>query len=231
MAGSLAGLPRFLGDLRTYSSLPGAEPMKLRNLQPSLRDWLPESPYDPHYFFQDAWAARRIADHRPPRHVDVGSRVDLAAFLTALTEVVFVDIRPLRARLDRLTSIKGSVLELPFESESIDSLSCLHVAEHVGLGRYGDTLDPKGTEKAATELERVLGPRGELLFSVPVGRPRLCFNAHRIHGPDEVLAMFQQLELREFSAVTDKDEFVTGIDPSEVATARYACGLFRFTRS
>jgi hypothetical protein len=32
----------------------------------------------------------------------------------------------------------------------------MHVVEHVGLGRYGDALDPKGDARACAELARVL---------------------------------------------------------------------------
>jgi SAM-dependent methyltransferase len=199
-------------------------------LYPQLHDRLPTSPYDEHYFFQDIWAARRVAELAPARHVDVGSRVDWVGFLTSLTEVVFVDIRPLEAEVERLTSVTASLLDLPFADGSVESLSCLHVAEHVGLGRYGDRLDPAGTGKAAAELQRVLAPGGQLLFSLPVGRPRVCFNAHRIHDPDEIRAMFPELELVEFSGVDDDGSFRRNLDPRELAAATYACGLFRFTR-
>ena len=48
------------------------------------------------------------------------------------------------------------VLILPFEDESVESLSCMHVVEHIGLGRYGDILDPDGDSKAISELKRAL---------------------------------------------------------------------------
>jgi SAM-dependent methyltransferase len=167
---------------------------------------------------------------RPERHVDVGSRVDYVGFLTALTRVTFVDIRPLEAEVEGLDSVAGSVLDLPFEDRSLESVSCLHVAEHIGLGRYGDPLDADGTRKAATELARVLRPGGQLLFSGPVGRPRVCFNAHRIHSPEQIIAMFPELELVEFSGVDDAGAFRRGRAPEELNGARYACGLFRFGR-
>ncbi|NDC42314.1 MAG: DUF268 domain-containing protein, partial [Chitinophagia bacterium] len=56
---------------------------------------------------------------------------------------------------------------LPFESDSIPSLSCMHTIEHVGLGRYGDQLDPQGDLKAIAELKRVVQPGGDLLFVTP----------------------------------------------------------------
>jgi SAM-dependent methyltransferase len=191
---------------------------------------LATSPFDSHYFYQDVWAARHVAALAPDRHVDVGSRVDYVGFLTALCDVTFVDIRPLRADLSRLESVAGSVLAMPFDDQSLASISCLHVAEHIGLGRYGDPLDPLGTRRAATELQRVLAPGGTLLFSLPVGRPRVCFNAHRIHDPHDVREMFPELELAEFSGVDDFGVYRRNRDLDELVGARYSCGMFRLTR-
>jgi SAM-dependent methyltransferase len=222
---------RWLRDRRRYRSLPGAERFRWIDSDPQLSDRLPTSSFDRHYFYQDTWAAQRIAELGPESHVDIGSRVDYVGFLTAVTRVTFVDIRPLEADVDGLTTLAGSILDLPFEDRSLESVSCLHVAEHIGLGRYGDPLDPEGTRKAAAELQRVLAPAGQLLFSGPVGVPRVCFNAHRIHSPDQILAMFPQLELVEFSGVDDHGRFRRHRELEELAGSRYACGMFRFTRS
>jgi SAM-dependent methyltransferase len=224
------GLARWMRARNAYLALPQAERLRWRDSDPYLFDRLPASPYDSHYFYQDIWAASRVAERRPDRHVDVGSRVDYVGFLTSVTRVTFVDIRPLEAEVEGLDSIAGSVLALPFEDASLDSVSCLHVAEHIGLGRYGDDLDPSGTRKATAELQRVLRPGGQLLFSGPVGHPRVCFNAHRIHTPDQIVSMFPELELVEFSGVDDAGRFRRNRTLGELSEARYACGLFRFTR-
>ena len=222
--------PWFLDDLDAYQSLPAAEPLALGDLNPQLHDRTETSPFDGHYFYQDVWAARHVADARPGRHVDVGSRVDYVGFLTSHTNVEFVDIRPLGADMDRLTCVTGSVLDLPYAERSLESVSCLHVAEHIGLGRYGDPLDPLGTIKAAAELQRVVAPGGQLLFALPVGRARVCFNAHRIHSPHDVVAMFPELELVEFSGVDDGVNFARHRSLDDLADANYACGMFRFVR-
>jgi SAM-dependent methyltransferase len=221
---------RYLRDRRAYQRLPGAEPLCWRDALPKLGDRLATTPFDSHYFFQDVWAARQVAALAPERHVDVGSLIDYVGLLTAICEVVFIDIRPLAVGLDRLQPLAGSILDLPLGDCSVASLSCLHVAEHIGLGRYGDPLDPLGTRRAASELQRVLAPGGQLLFSLPVGRPRVCFNAHRVHDPQSVLDMFDELELLEFAGVDDEGNFLPGIAPQELAEARYSCGMYRLRR-
>lgn len=221
---------RFARDWRAYRALPEAEPLRLRDVYPQLWDRLAASPFDHHYFFQDTWAARRVAEIAPPRHVDVGSRVDTVAHLTALCPVTFVDIRPLNVELEDFESVAGSVLELPFEDRSLPSVSCLHVAEHIGLGRYGDPLDPEGSRKAARELQRVVAPGGHLLFTGPMGRPRVCFNAHRIHDPRTVATWFDELELVEFASVDDEGAFRRHGRPDDLASARYGCGMFHLRR-
>lgn len=229
-ASVLPGSVRFLRDRRRYRALPGAEPLRLLDTFPKLADRLPTTPYDSHYLFQDTWAAQRIAELAPERHVDVGSRVDYVCFLTAITRVAFVDIRPLTAPIEGLEPISGSILDLPFPDHALESLSCLHVVEHIGLGRYGDPLDPQGSRKAMAELQRVVAPGGQLLFATPVGRPRVCFNAHRVHDPRVIPELFNELELVEFSGVDDGGEFRRYRSPEDFADQFYACGMYRFSR-
>lgn len=221
---------RFQHDLAAYRALPGGESARDEDLFPQLGDWREVHELDAHYFHQDTWAANRVAEMRPGGHVDVGSRIDLVGFLTALTEVTFVDIRPLEVDIERLTCVAGSILELPFADRSLESVSCLHVAEHIGLGRYGDPLDPAGSLKAMAELQRVVAPGGHLLFSGPIGRPRVCFNAHRIHDPIAILECFAELELVEFAVVDDSGRFRRHRDPAAFRDLTYGCGMFLLRR-
>ncbi len=231
VARALRGLPRFLRDRRRYATLPGAEPLTWSDANPQLLDRTAETGIDPHYFHVSAWAARRILEARPELHVDVGSQNLFVATLSAAVPVIFVDYRPLRATLPGLLSVGGSLLALPFADASLPSLSCLHVAEHVGLGRYGDPLDPGGTRKAAAELARVLARGGQLCFAVPVGLPRVCFNAHRVHAARDVRGWFERLDLAEFAGVDDDGARVDGAPLNRFDGAAYACGFFRFRRS
>jgi len=226
-----AGLyKKYFADWQRYQELPNAQPFSWQDTYPCLFDATSTSGIDAHYFYQAVWAMDRIARSQANYHVDIGSDVRFISMLTTHLPVTFIDIRPLQAKLPALNAMAGNILVLPFEDSSVKSLSCMHVVEHIGLGRYGDALNPMGTYQACVELARVLARGGNLFFSTPVGRPRICFNAHRIHSPQQILAYFQELELVEFSGINDQGEYCQRVDPDTFANERYACGLFRFTK-
>jgi hypothetical protein len=93
-------------------------------------------------------------------------------------------------------------------------------------------LNPEGDTQAMGELRRVLAPGGNLLFVVPVGRPRICFNAHRIYSFDEIRDQFSDLTLREFRLVPDDpaDGGLVEATPQQVAAQMYGCGCFWFQK-
>lgn len=220
----------YFKDWIRYSTLKSSEKIHFIDTNPCLFDNLRKTPFDSMYFYQDIWAFKCIKKSGVKEHVDVGSKIDFVGFLTAICNVVFVDIRPLEASLENYKSIAGNILSLPFSGGSVNSISCLNVAEHIGLGRYGDALDPDGTKKACAELERVLMSGGNLYFSVPLGKPRLCFNAHRIHSPAQIFEYFKGLKLVELSGINDRGEFIKDIESSVLEKSDFACGLFHFTK-
>jgi SAM-dependent methyltransferase len=189
--------------------------------------------FDRHYVYHTAWAARVIARTRPARHVDVSSSLYFAAIASAFVPVDYYEYRPVRLDLDNLETNTADLLKLPFADASVASISCMHVVEHVGLGRYGDPLDAEGDLAAMNELKRVVAPGGDLLFVVPVGRPRVVFNAHRIYGPGHVLDAFAGMKLEEFALIPD-GRFGRGLvidpKPAFVDEQNYGCGCFWFRR-
>jgi hypothetical protein len=210
--------------------MPGAECLKVRNANPQLSDRLTSTPYDPHYLHQSIWAAERILSQPPEEHTDIGSQVMFVAMLAVSIPVAFVDVRPLRLNTSKLRSIAGDIVSLPFADQSVISLSCLHVVEHIGLGRYGDELNPSGTREGLLELQRVLAPRGNLFLSLPVGDPVVYFNAHRVHDAAEVVLLLEELELREFVLIDDEGTVRQSAKLSDARGLRYGCGLFWFRR-
>jgi SAM-dependent methyltransferase len=158
----------------------------------------------------------------------VGSDLRVVGAVSGFVPTTFIDLRPAAISMPGLDARAGDVTRLPFADGSLPSVSCLHVVEHIGLGRYGDPLDRDGTERACRELARVIAPGGRLYLSTPVGRPRVEFNAHRISAPERVIELVAPLRLRSFAWVDDAGRFQADATPQDAATARYACGLFEF---
>lgn len=185
-----------------------------------------------HYFYQDLWAAQVLYKEKVTQHVDVGSRIDgFIANILPFSRVIYVDIRPLPVELEGFEFRQGSIMDLPFPDNSVSTLSCLHVLEHIGLGRYGDPVYPEGYLVAAKELARILKPGGFLLLGTPVGMERLCFDAHRIFDPQTIIDAFRPLNLAEFRLIDDRGYLAAPGTPLEAARqCEYGCGLFKFVK-
>ena len=165
------------------------------------------------------------------RHVDIGSRIDgFVAHVLTFMPITVVDIRGLASDIEGLTFVQGDVCRLNFASDSIPSLSSLHAMEHVGLGRYGDPVDPDGWLIAMRELARVVARGGRLYLGVPIGRERLAFNSERVFDPRTIVAALPALRLVSFDAVDDSDRMIPDADLAAFAGARYSCGLFEFAK-
>jgi SAM-dependent methyltransferase len=228
---AVAAVPWFLSSSISYARR-SDEKVSLLDLYPRLVDRRDAAgTFDAHYFYQDIWAATKVHESGCVEHVDIGSRVDgFIAHCACFTRVSYVDLRAVDLELHNVRTIRGTILRLPFETQSVFSLSSLHVVEHVGLGRYGDPLDPRGSAKAMAELCRVLAPGGNLYLSVPIGRERVCFNAHRIFSPRTILDACAGLDLVSFAAIGDDRHFVPHASLDDYLVADYACGLFQLRR-
>jgi hypothetical protein len=189
--------------------------------------------FDRHYIYHTAWAARVVARTRPSLHTDVASALYFSTLVSAFLPVRYLEYRPVDVALSDLSCGTADLMRLPFADGSVESLSCMHVVEHVGLGRYGDPLDPDADLTAMAELSRVVAPGGDLLFVVPVGRPRIQFNAHRIYAFEQVRSAFAGMTLQEFALIPDRADgaaIEVGADPARVARQRYGCGCFWFRK-
>ncbi len=226
----IRGFGWFFADWRAYARMAGSESINLRQTWPQLHDRTPSSSVDAHYYYVNGWAIRRILSQKPNIHIDIASQTIFSNLLSAVLPVIFVDYRPLKYYLQGMSCLAGDILHLPFADDSITSLSCLHVAEHIGLGRYGDPINPLGTKQAAEELVRVIKPGGFLYFALPVGIPRLQFNAHRIHTSQTICEYFSGLELIEFSGVDDSGKYIEHASLDQFNCSSYACGMFLFQK-
>jgi hypothetical protein len=228
---------KFVRDFKYFKKLTKATDNRFaldwRNIYPHLDDKTASTSFDGHYIYHIAWAARIVALTKPKFHVDISSSLHFCTVVSAFIPVRFYDYRPVNLQLNQLSTDYADLTSLPFEDGSLRSLSCMHVVEHVGLGRYGDPLDPTGDLKAMTELQRVLAAGGSLLFVVPVGKPKIMFNAHRIYSYEQISSYFNGMELKQFALIPDdlRDKGIILNATSELANAQnYGCGCFWFQK-
>jgi len=187
--------------------------------------------FDAHYIYHPAWAARILAQLHPEEHVDISSTLHFSTMISAFIPTKFYDFRVARINLSALESEKADLTNLPFEENSINSLSCMHVVEHIGLGRYGDPLDPDGDLKAITELKRVVQKNGILLFVVPVGKgSKIYFNAHRVYTYQQIASYFSGFRIGQFALVDDQGEFVLNANADIANQQNYGCGCWYFIK-
>ena len=226
----------FIKDFSTFKKLSrkdGTPPALWKNRRPQLFDKISFTNFDIHYIYHPAWATRIVRKINPEFQVDISSTLFFSSILSAFIPVKFYDYRPANIKLSNLTSEAADLTCLPFKDNSIDSLSCMHTIEHIGLGRYGDPIDPNGDLKAINELKRVLAKGGNLLFVVPIGKPKIQFNAHRVYSYAQIVNCFKNLELVEFSLIPDNAldiGIITNATQKQADEQNYGCGCFWFKK-
>lgn len=234
LLGNIFKLPRFILDyyifLNKNNYVKNKNLLEIKNILPILDEKTKQMSFDHHYVYHTAWAARVLKELNCNKHYDISSSIMFCSIISAFININHYDFRMPNIELQNLNIGEGNLLNLPFHNNSIDSLSCMHVIEHVGLGRYGDDIDPDGDLKAARELVRVLSQGGYLLIVVPMGAiSKIRFNAHRIYSYDDIVSMFDQLSLIEFSFYNDNSGiFKRFSNLDDIFGSDYGCGCFLF---
>jgi SAM-dependent methyltransferase len=224
---------RYLADFKKFKQQSSRFKLSWQDRYPCLNEKTSQTYFDRHYVYHTGWAARSLAKINPDVHVDISSSLYFISIASGFVPIKFYDYRPAKIDLSNLESGSQDLLNLSFEDESIKSLSCMHVVEHVGLGRYGDPIDPAGDLTAIKELRRVLAPGGSLLFVVPVGKPKIFFNAHRVYSYEQIISYFDGLKLKEFALIPEHEnngEILYNPMPNKVERENYGCGCFWFTK-
>ena len=223
-------LPYYFKNIIIYSKLNNTSfKIKTLNILPVLTDRFAKAGFiGGHYFFQDLWASNHLYDNKIFEIIDIGSRIDgYIVHIISFCKVTYIDIRDSESFHPNFTFKKGSIMDLPYENNSIKTISCLHVIEHIGLGRYNDPIEPDGYIKSANEISRVLEPGGKLILGTPVGKEALYFDGHRVFDPETILKIFPSMELLEFSLIDDLgNRIIKNATFESARNCKYGCGLF-----
>ena len=188
------------------------------------------------YFWQDLWAAKKIIKSGVKEHFDIGSRLDgfIAHLLATDIDVTMIDVRDFPAKVEHLNTIVDDATSLhQIKDESIESMSALCSLEHFGLGRYGDPVDPEACFECFANIQNKLKKGGRLYISLPIGKERVEFNAHRVFFASTVTENFSSLHLEEFACTCEgKMEYNVDLHKydNDQHNGEYRYGLFCFRK-
>ena len=101
-------------------------PVDRKLIYPCLNDNTDKTSFDAHYIYHPAWAARIVKKIQPSFHVDISSTLHFCSILSAFVTTKFYDFRPASINLDNLESAKADLTYLFFETDSLESISCMH---------------------------------------------------------------------------------------------------------
>ena len=191
-----------------------------------------------HYFYQDLYVAQRIYQNNPVRHIDIGSNIGgFVAHVASFREIEVFDIRPLNNPIHNVRFKQFDVMRFREDDmESADSISCLHALEHFGLGRYGDPICNDGYLIGFINIYKFLKPKGKFYFSVPMGKQRVVFHAHRVFSLKYLLELITPYyDINIFSYIDDNNVFYENVETSEEKIlsncgCSLGCAIFELTK-
>ena len=191
-----------------------------------------------HYFHQDLYVARKVFENNPIKHIDIGSRTDgFVAHVASFREIEIFDIRDQESTVKNIIFKQADLMKLNENMLNYtDSISSLHAIEHFGLGRYGDQIDIEGHIKAINNIYSILKPNGKFYFSVPIGKQRIEFNAHRVFNMKYLLEIISpKFNILSFSYIDDEGEFheKEKLEEDKISVnfnCFYGCGIFELMK-
>ena len=237
---TIKGLPKYIRDLSILKSdIKKYHFFKITKFIPIINEWNDQAgDAKGHYFHQDLFVSQLIYNDNPRNHIDIGSRIDgFVAHVAAYRKIQIMDIRNINIKHKNISFIKADLMNIQTDLlNSADSISCLHALEHFGLGRYGDNIDYFGYLKGFENITGMLSKGGKFYFSVPIGKQRIEFNAHRIFSLNYLISLIEKhYIIKSFSYVDDKDNFFANeiLDDEKIKInygCNYGCGIFELIK-
>jgi hypothetical protein len=196
-----------------------------------------------HYSAFGYWVAAKLArEDGRQRILDVGSPKTQNAIFSASHDVTAVVLADCSDPLSAVNYVLHDVSRpLPFSDKSFDCFTSTVSLPLLGLGRYGDRVDPDCLPNFVSELARVMSDSGRLLFSFTSGPNLLAFNNGWFLDLDTIKRLFNGWRLAEavvdnWSSPKEKTQtdvgqrFVTLEENLDISRGDYRVVFFEFVR-
>lgn len=146
---------------------------------------------DPFEFFNyydvfSYWIIKKINELGNNKKIlDVGGKKITNAILSINNDVIAVVLKDCKDKISKVRYVIHDVsYPLPFEDNTFDVFTSPATLHLIGLGRYGDKLDPNALINFVKELDRVMKKKSDLFLCMPLGKNQLIFNLHYIFDFD-----------------------------------------------
>ena len=200
--------PKYFVQLFRWKHLGG----KVDGYEPILADFsgTEAGVGDGGYFYQDIMVANHILLQQPQRHVTIGSNITgFVGHVATFMPITVCDIRPLSTiSYPNINFVQRDLGDPTVDISDLvaDSVSCLSCLHHIGIGRYGDTINPDGPFLALENFQKIVAPGGFLYIGTGVGpRSRVIFNQSRSFTVDEIMKHLPNFDLVRFDYYNPTD--------------------------
>ena len=178
----------------------------LGSLKRALVWWLPPTRLKSRYLELKAscrvvevpFALTRLRASAGARILDFGCATSRTALELASLgfRVTGVDYRRYPVPHPNLETYAGDFLDMPAPSEGFDAVLAISAVEHSGLDVYGAEVDESADRKVVLRFREMLKPGGQLLLTVPYGRPGRN-SWQRVYGAASLRALIEGFVVEE----------------------------------
>ncbi len=105
-------------------------------------------------------------------------------------QVTGLDIHPCSVKHKNFTFVQGDIRTAELASAPFDAILSISTIEHIGLGFYGEDVQPDGDIHAVKRMHSLLNVGGRAIVTVPFGK-RADRSWYRVYNTGRILDLFR----------------------------------------
>lgn len=187
-------------------------------------------------FHSDLLTSQKVYEKKPEKHLDIGSRIDgVIAHIASFRNLDVLDIRDVDIQPHKnINFVKKDLLQIKIldDAEKYDSISSIGCLAHIGLGRYGDKIDPNGYKRGIKAINNLAKKNCIIYIMMPVGKKGVEFNSHQVFDADQLIEEFKSnsFNLQEFHLINDVGDLILNSKTKNSLDLNFGGGYFVFQK-